>query len=215
MESLYLDESLVVLDKPAGVPVLPDGWAKDAPYLVQMVEAQLGRVWVVHRLDKLTSGVILMARTADAHRALSIQFERHDAAKLYHALANGIPAWDEKVARQPLRADVGHKHRTAVDSAKGKASETTFRVLSRYKLGVLLEAAPVTGRTHQVRAHAAAIGHPLLGDSLYGAPVTDLIGRPALHALSLRITHPDTHESVTFTAPYPEDFAQALQGLKS
>jgi 23S rRNA pseudouridine1911/1915/1917 synthase len=111
--------------------------------------------------------------------------------------------------------DVGHSHRTVVDHSKGKSSETDFRVLERHTLSSLLEAVPGTGRTHQIRVHAYAIGFPLLGDSLYSAPATDLIARPALHAHSLAFTHPTTGERVLFNAPYPDDFQNALEKLRA
>lgn len=212
---MYVDDLMLVLNKPAGLPVLPDGWEKDKPYLVRLVEAEYGKVWVVHRLDKATSGVMVLARTAEAHRALSLQFERHAAEKRYHALANGTPAWEAKTARHPLRGNVGHKHRTKIDDKSGKPSETAFEILRRYRHHVLLEARPVTGRTHQVRAHAAALGHPLLGDTLYGAPATAVIARPALHAYCLTVIHPVTAAALSFTAPYPEDFARAMERLAS
>ena len=269
---LHVDDAILVIDKPAGLPVLPDGWiapAREASYLVKMLEAGYGRLWTVHRLDKPTSGVMVFARTAEAHRALSIQFERHEVKKVYHALAEGNPRWDEHTARHPLRANVGHKHRTVVDDRAGKPSVTHFRVLerfgSRYDPRVstpalpgtcvrgkcapgasvragrasalldrrngftgetdavcLLEAIPETGRTHQVRVHASALGHPLLGDSTYGSRAAELAGfhpaplisRPALHAYTLTILHPTSGEPVTFNAPYPEDFALALRYLR-
>jgi len=213
MNILYADDEVLVIDKPAGLPVLPDGWEPEAPYLVNLLEAEYGRVWIVHRLDKSTSGVMVMARTAEAHRSLNIQFEQHEAQKLYHAIAVGVPDWNEKTAKHPLRANVGHKHRTMVDPRKGKPSETRFKVLKRYPDNVLLEAELLSGRTHQIRVHAYALGHPLLGDTLYSAPETDLIPRPALHALSLSFVHPATGERVSFSAPYPPDFQIALQNL--
>lgn len=215
MDLLHLDDSLLVTNKPAGLPVLPDGWDKDAPYLLRQLEAEHGKLYVVHRLDKQTSGVLVLARTAEAHRTLSLQFERHQALKIYHALANGNPPWTERTTRQPLRGNVGHKHRTIVDRKDGKASQTTFRILQHYRGFASLEAQPLTGRTHQVRAHAAALGYPLIGDVLYGAPKSDLIARPALHAYSLTLLHPATGEQVTFTAPYPPDFAAAVERLKA
>ena len=115
MQIIHVDEHILVLDKPAGIPVLPDGWEKDAPYLVKMLEEEHGKIWIVHRLDKFTSGVMVFARTAEAHRALNIQFENHEAEKVYHAIVEGEPKWNEKVAKFPLRANVGKKHRTAVD----------------------------------------------------------------------------------------------------
>ncbi|GAB4463328.1 MAG: RluA family pseudouridine synthase [Anaerolineales bacterium] len=213
MNILFSDEHLLVLDKPAGLPVLPDGWEKDAPYLVKLLEQEFGKVYIVHRLDKITSGVMVFARTAEAHRALSLQFENREAEKIYHAIVEGNPNWNEKTARFPLRTNVGHKHRTVVDPKGGKPSETRFSVLKRYQAGARLEAKPMTGRTHQIRVHARALGHPLLGDLLYGASPTDLIARPALHARTLTFLHPLTAERLTFWAEPPEDFVSALERL--
>ncbi len=211
MNILYTDEYLLVIDKPAGLPVLPDGWEPDAPFLLKLLEEENGKLWVVHRLDKVTSGVMLFARNAETHRALSLQFEGHQVEKSYHALVNGQPKWKEHIARHPLRANVGHKHRTAVDNHRGKPAETEFKVLKRFSAQALLEARPRTGRTHQIRVHAYALGHPLVGDTLYSAPPTDWIERPALHAKTLQVTHPLSGERLTFEAPYPEDFVSALQ----
>ena len=179
--------------------------------MVKELETQFEKVWIVHRLDKVTSGVMVFARTADAHRNLSVQFEKHQVEKVYRALANGIPDWDEKVAKYPLRINVGHSHRTAIDPRNGKPSETRFTVLERFAEHCLLEANPTTGRTHQVRVHAYALSHPLLGDALYSAPKTDMILRPALHARSLTITNPSNNSLMTFQTPYPTDFEYALK----
>jgi len=211
---LYQDEFILAVDKPAGLPVLPDGWDPDAPYLVQHLEAEFTKVWVVHRLDKVTSGVMVFARNADAHKVLNSQFEQYQTGKVYHALCNGNPKWDQHTARHPLRINVGHSHRTVVDHSHGKHSATHFKVLKRFGRAALLEAVPATGRTHQVRVHAYALGFPLMGDTLYSAPKTDLIHRPALHALSLTLTHPGTGQLLTFTAPYPEDFSVAIRFLQ-
>jgi tRNA pseudouridine32 synthase / 23S rRNA pseudouridine746 synthase len=211
---LYQDDHLLVIDKPAGMPVLPDGWEKDAPWLVNLLEQQVGRLWVVHRLDKVTSGVIVFARSAEAHRGLNMQFEHRSVHKVYHALVVGSPPWEQYTVRLPLRTDVGHSHRTVVDRSRGKPSITSFRRLESYSDVTLLEAVPGTGRTHQIRAHASACGYPLLGDGLYGAPPSALIDRPALHAWSLSFTHPFTGKRVDFNAPYPEDFLNALSSLR-
>jgi RluA family pseudouridine synthase len=221
MDILYKDEQIIVINKPAGLPVLPDGWEKNAPYLVKMLEEEFGKVFIIHRLDKVTSGVIIFARTADAHRTLNIQLEKHEAEKVYHAIVEGEPSWNEKTTKFPLRTNVGHKHRTMVDDKNGKPSETKFRILKRYQAhleydrreSALVEAKPMTGRTHQIRVHAYALGHPLLGDILYGASETDLIARPALHAHSLTFIHPSTNERLTFTAERPQDFVSALKLL--
>lgn len=219
MNILYSDEHILIINKPAGLPVLPDGWEKDAPYLVKSLEEGYGRIFIVHRLDKVTSGVMVFARDAETHRALNIQFENHQAEKVYHAIVQGNPKWDEKTARHPLRANVGHKHRSMVDDRNGKPSETRFKVLKRFQARpeqgrddiALIEAKPMTGRTHQIRVHAYALGHPLLGDTLYGAEKTDIIARPALHAYSLTIVM--NGEPMAFKAPYPDDFRVALERL--
>jgi RluA family pseudouridine synthase len=213
MKILHEDNHLIVLDKPAGLSVLPDGWEKDSPYLVKVLEEGYGKVLIVHRLDKITSGVMVFARDAQTHRALNIEFENHDAQKTYHAIVEGNPKWEEKVAKHPLRANVGHKHRTMVDDRNGKPSETRFRVIKRYQEAALVEAKPMTGRTHQIRVHAYALGHPLVEDVLYGARNRYGIPRPMLHAQTLSFIHPATNERVKFSASHPADFEEALKKI--
>jgi len=212
MEVLYTDTNILVVNKPSGLATVPGSWEEDSASLVKALEVDYGRLWVVHRLDKVTSGLVLFARNADAHRLLSIQFEHHEPHKLYHAIVLGVPAWDDHTARHPLRINVGHSHRTIVDNAKGKPSQTAFHVLERFDGYALISAIPATGRTHQVRVHAYALGFPILGDTLYSAPKTNLIGRPALHAQSLEFTFED--QPFQFTAPYPTDFSQALVSIR-
>jgi len=211
MDILHQDEHIVVLDKPANLSVLPEGWDPDAPYLRQMLEEEYDRIWVIHRLDKITSGVMVFALTAEAHRALNRQFERHEVEKVYQAIVEGVPPWDEHTARHMLQTNVGRKHRTVVVHKRGKNSETEFKVLNRGQAGALIEAHPKTGRTHQVRVHLSALGYPLLGDVLYGASETDLILRPALHACLLAFNHPITGQKLAFSRPAPEDFQRALE----
>jgi len=213
MNIIHIDDHMIVIDKPAGLPVLPDGWEKDSEYLVKMLEEKYGRIFIIHRLDKITSGVMVFARDAETHRALNMQFEKHEAQKVYHAIVEGNPRWEEKITKFPLHANVGHKHRTIVDDKHGKPSETRFKILKRYRSSAWVEALPMTGRTHQIRVHASALGYPLLGDILYGAHETDKIPRPALHAYSLTFTHPASNERVTFQAEYPQDFATTLKLL--
>lgn len=211
MKNIYEDDHILVVDKPAGLSVLPDGWQKDSEYLVKLLEEQFGKIFIVHRLDKITSGVMVFARDAETHRALNIQFENHEAQKTYHAIVEGNPKWEEKVAKHPLRANVGHKHRTMVDDKNGKPSETRFRVIKRYQEAALIEAKPMTGRTHQIRVHAYALGHPLVEDVLYGARDQYGLPRPMLHAQTLSFIHPSTEERVKFSAAHPDDFEEALK----
>lgn len=213
MQIIHSDDHIIILNKPAGLSVLPDGWEPDAPYLVKLLEEEFGKIFVVHRLDKFTSGVMVFAKTAEAHRSLNIQFEKHTIEKVYRAIMVGNPPWQEKITKFPLRANVGHKHRTMVDNRNGLRSETQLKVLNRNEDNALVEARPMTGRTHQIRVHAYALGYPLLGDALYSAPETDLIARPALHAYTLSFDHPFSNERVTFLAPYPTDFKTTLERL--
>jgi RluA family pseudouridine synthase len=208
---LYSDDSLLVLNKPSGLASVPGGWEADETSLFEQAQAEYGKLWIVHRLDRVTSGVILFARSAAAHRTLSLLFETRAVHKTYHAIVVGLPPWEEQTCRAPLRADAGRSHRTVVDEARGRAAVTRFRVRERYAAHALTEAMPESGRTHQVRAHAAALTFPILGDVLYGAPPTDLIARPALHAYSLEFEFEG--KSFVFAAPYPDDFENALSSL--
>lgn len=214
METIFSDDHILVINKSAGISVLPEGWDKAATYLVKELEKQYQKIWVVHRIDKVTSGIILFALNAEAHRSLSIQFEKHQVEKKYHAILNGSPKWDEKITKFPLRVNVGHKRRTVVDDRNGVNAETKFKVEERYQASTLVEAMPMTGRTHQIRVHAYALGHPLIGDVLYSAPESKIIHRPALHARSLIFTHPATGNKVSFKADYPDDFRDALETFR-
>jgi len=214
IEILYEDSDLLVINKPSGVSVIPEGWDKDAKCLVKLLEPDFGRVWVVHRLDKITSGVFLLARNPASHRDINIQFEHHKVIKKYHAILVGVPDWKQYAAHQPLRSNSGHAHRTVVDRGKGKPATTHFQVMDSSNSHVFVVASPETGRTHQIRAHAVASGHPILADNLYDAPHTIIISRPALHAFSLQFTHPKNRETLFYSAVYPPDFKEALARLK-
>jgi RluA family pseudouridine synthase len=220
---LYLDEALLVVDKPPGLATLVDGFHPEAPYLAGQLGEAYGRIWVVHRLDKDTSGVIVFARTAQAHKDLNAQFEQRRASKVYHALVIGQPEWAEQVVDLPLRPDGDRRHRTVIDRQMGKPAITNLRVLEGFGAFALVEAIPLTGRTHQIRAHLAAAGYPLVADRLYrrfgeappaSNPETEPIDRLGLHARSLALYHPLNGRLQNFEAPYPQDFASALEQLR-
>ena len=212
---LFRDEHLLAVNKPAGLPTLPDGYDKSAPCLVNLLKQQVDRVWVVHRLDKDTSGVIVVARSAEVHRALNIAFDSRQVSKVYHAIVIGEPQWNEYRIDLPLRPDGDRRHRTVIDRQHGKPAVTQLRVLERFAQFTLIEARPETGRTHQIRAHLAAIDLPLAGDALYDnqdAPAP--IARTALHARLIELEHPVTYQPLRVEAPYPLDFMQALLQLR-
>jgi len=211
---LYVDDHLLVVSKPAGLPSLVDGYNREAPYLTGILKETYPALWVVHRLDRQTSGVIVFARTAAAHRDLNTQFEQRRAVKTYHALVQGLPAWDSRSIRLPLRADGDRRHRTVVDHQRGKPAETDLLVLERFDQVALLRATPHTGRTHQIRAHLAAVGHPIVSDPLYGGAELSGLPRLGLHAYSLRLFHPGSKDEMEFIAPYVEDMVQAIDSLR-
>jgi tRNA pseudouridine32 synthase/23S rRNA pseudouridine746 synthase len=212
---LFRDDYLLAVNKPAGLPTLPDGYDKSAPCLFNLLKQQFGRVWVVHRLDKETSGVIVFARTAEVHRALNIAFDSREVHKVYRAIVIGIPQWDVHTTALPLRPDGDRRHRTVIDQQQGKPAVTHLRVIERFAQHTLVEAQPETGRTHQIRAHLAALDLPLAGDALYGGKdTTGLIARTALHACSIELQHPVLHNALHIEAPYPLDFLQALRQLR-
>jgi RluA family pseudouridine synthase len=214
---IWSDEALLVVNKPAGLPALPDGYNPQAAHLKSLLEPAYGKLWVVHRLDRETSGVMALARSAAAHRALNTQFQERQTGKRYHALLSGAPEWDAQTANAPLLPNGDRRHRTIVDQRQGKPARTAFRILERFEGYALVEAAPETGRTHQIRAHLAYLGYPILADVLYGGAKVNqphILSRTALHAWSLELAHPLTGEPLRFTAPYADDFQVALERLR-
>jgi RluA family pseudouridine synthase len=229
---LYSDDSLLVIDKPSGILSIPDRYDPDAPVAVSELHAAWGRLFVVHRLDKDTSGVLIYARSADAHKSLSAAFESRSVTKIYRALVRGSPTWDETTCELPLMPDGDRLHRTIVAAHHGKRSATFFVVIARYKDYALVEARPETGRTHQVRVHLAALDHPCLCDPLYGDgdalllsklkrrwkgdPFAErpLLARAALHALSAEFPHPLTGVALKIEAPLPKDMKATISQLE-
>lgn len=216
----------MVVNKPAGLLSIPDGYQPDLPYAIQVLEPIYGPLWVVHRLDRDTSGTLLFARTAESHRLLSMLFENHGISKTYRAVVFGVPRWKEMACEYPLRINGDRRHRTVVPSAGGKPARTDFTRLHIFRDASLIEARPQTGYTHQIRAHLSNLGFPILGDPLYHFPkgisepdhpylYMPPIQRTALHALRLEFEHPISHEPLKLVAPYPEDFVSLLEIIRT
>jgi RluA family pseudouridine synthase len=229
---LWADEDLVVINKPSGLPTLPDGYDPDRPHVKSQYAPILGDLWIVHRLDRETSGVLAIARNPSAHKSLNDQFAGRSVFKVYLAIVVGSPNWQEKEVDYPLRPDGDRRHRTVVDRQMGKPARTLFKVLERYRGYTLIEALPQTGRTHQIRAHIAVAGYAIAGDNLYGSHKgiylsqikpgyrgkksgeRPLLGRLGLHAQALTIMHPRTGMSINFEAPFPKDIAAVVRQLR-
>ena len=238
---LWADPALLIVNKPAGVLVNPGGFDRQGRpanvSLRELLEPRYGRLWLVHRLDRDTSGVLLLARTADAHRVLNAQFQEHTTLKVYHAFVIGCPTWARHTVDLSLVPNGDRKHRTVVPHTeaarqKAKRARTNLYVLERFAHHTLIEARPETGRTHQIRAHLAALGLPIVADELYGGGTSLawsdlgagvrsspdspslLLERQALHAQSLALHHPLTQEQLSFDAPYPLDLARTLEVLR-
>ena len=216
------DEALLVIDKPAGLVVHPAP-SHQGMTLIDWLREHLGgkiidlfadqqRLGLVHRLDKDTSGVLLIAKNVVAQTALSRQFQDRSIQKTYAAFVEGVLSSSTGTISAPVARSRKSPSRMAV-SNYGRPSETRFSVVKPYKEVSQVSLEPKTGRTHQIRVHMAAVGHPIVGDMTYGSQArwkeTFGIARPLLHAERIELTHPQTQERVAFTAPWPEDFKQA------
>jgi tRNA pseudouridine32 synthase/23S rRNA pseudouridine746 synthase len=200
---LHVDDTCCVLNKPAGLPSVPGLGELAHGSLAQQVQQRYADARVVHRLDMATSGLILMARGADWQRAYSRLFAERRVQKRYLAVVHGLLAQDEGQIDLPLIADWPNRPKQKVDTVTGKSSLTLFRVLSRdpstYR--TRLELQPVTGRSHQLRVHLQAIGHPIVGDRLY-APfhLQNESHRLLLHSQALSVLHPHTTHTMLWRA---------------
>jgi len=226
---LYEDESILVINKPAGFLSIQDGYDKSLPYLSNILEPEFGSLWIIHRLDRDTSGVLILARTEEAHRYLNTEFRNRRVEKKYHALVIGLPIWDDFIASFPLLKDGDRKHRTTINYKKGKKASTQFHLLEKYNGFSLIEACPKTGYTHQIRTHLAYVGYPIVFDCLYSKSklITHnefrldrqfsiiSLKRLGLHSRSITFMHPISFKEVTFFAPYPADFSDAINALRN
>jgi len=201
---LYADESLLLVDKPSGLLSVPGRGEGFGDCLIARAQRQYPEALIVHRLDMATSGILLLARGPLMQRTLSTLFASRAVHKTYTALVEGTLTGDGRCTL-PLICDWPNRPRQIVEHAIGKPSLTRYRVLARDPAAntTRVELEPVTGRTHQLRVHMATLGHPILGDDLYGGPATRLAGRLLLHAMELAFVHPSTGEARQFRAEPP------------
>jgi 23S rRNA pseudouridine1911/1915/1917 synthase len=232
IDILYEDEDLVIVNKPPGLLVIPDRFNAAIPSLGRMLEAKTGqKIWVVHRLDRETSGVICFAKNDVSHRYLSQLFEKREVTKYYTGLVNGLVIPAEGRIEKALAEHPAVKGKMVV-TKKGKASVTDYLVLEQWPLYSLVEFRIYTGRTHQIRVHMQSIGHPLVCDELYGdgkpflvsaikrkyrlsdkeETEKPLLSRLALHASRLQFKKEDGTE-IKAEAPLPKDIAACIKQL--
>ncbi|HXP83503.1 MAG TPA: RluA family pseudouridine synthase [Bryobacteraceae bacterium] len=220
VEILYEDAAVVAVNKPAGLVVHAGAGVQSGTLVNRLVRhfqdlSQIGgelRPGIVHRLDRGTSGVLLVARTDSAHRALAAQFSGRSVEKIYLALVQGRLRDDTGRIEKPIARDPVHRTRMTARLASGRSALTEFRVLERFENFTCLEVRIGTGRTHQIRVHLASLGHPVAGDKLYGARAAERI---FLHAWRISFTSPATGERVTVEAPLPPDLEQWLARLRN
>lgn len=220
---VFEDEQLIVIDKPAGLVVHPgngnaSGTLMNALLHHQPQLAGIPRAGIVHRLDKDTSGLLVVAKTLTAQTDLARQMQARSVKRHYLALALGTVERDG-IVDAPLGRHAVQRTKMAIVRAGGKEARTHYAVLERFAKATLLECRLETGRTHQIRVHLASIKHPLAGDSAYGKAKSgdarlDAFPRQALHAWRLALVHPATGAEMTWESPLPEDFAQLLEELR-
>src|SRR3989338_7557712 len=220
---IYEDKDLLIVDKPAGMVVHPGAGNKKGT----LVHALLGRgtalssgdasgkdrPGIVHRLDKETSGLLIVAKTNEAHRGLQDQFESRSVMKIYTALVSGRVSFEEGHVEDSLSRHPKIRRKMAVSKeATAKEALTKYRVLERFRFSTLLEVRILTGRTHQIRVHLAHLGHPVLGDELYGKK--EFAPRLCLHASKIEFSHPKTGKIMSFKSPLPQEFEAVVRNEK-
>ena len=222
---LYEDPDVVAIDKPAGM-VIHAGAGVHSGTLVNALLHRFGqlstaggalRPGIVHRLDRFTSGVVLVAKNDLAHRNLADQFSRRQIEKVYVALVHGSLKQETGRIERPIARDPVHRTRMTARLAAGRAAWSEYRVLRRFQRFTLLEVRIGTGRTHQIRVHLSSVGHPVVGDTLYGAPAKiegqPALGRYFLHAHRIRFRQPTSGDEVRVVSPLAGELEEWMKGL--
>jgi len=221
LDIIYEDEHLIIVDKPAGMAVHP-GPGHDGDTLVNALLARfpdlpgingVQRPGIVHRLDKDTSGLMVVAKTELAQRSVSEQLKERRTKKTYLALVEGRVEPKEAMIDAPLGRDPYNRLRQMVRESGGREAQTTYRVIEYIDNMTYLEASPITGRTHQIRVHFASMGHPIVGDTVYGKP-SPVVPRQFLHALRLRVEHPVSGQTLEFESPLSADLQASLLSFR-
>lgn len=220
IDVLYEDDAVIGINKRAGM-VVHAGAGNHTGTLVNALLHRFGalsseggdlRPGIVHRLDKETSGVLIVARTDAAHRSLAAQFQSRTVEKIYLALVHGVMKADSGRVEKPITRDPVRRTRMTCKLETGRHALTDWKVLRRFARHTLVEVKIGTGRTHQIRVHMASLGHPILGDTLYGAPSSKILpDRFFLHAARLRFTSPGTGKEVTLEAPLPAELTGIIE----
>jgi 23S rRNA pseudouridine1911/1915/1917 synthase len=217
LDVVHEDEALIVINKPPGLVVHPgsgnwQGTLMNALLAHAPAVADVPRAGIVHRLDKDTSGLLVIAKTLTAQTDLVRQLQARTVSRVYAALARGVVAHDGKVEAPIGRHPVSRTRMAVI--ARGKAAVTHYRVVARYADATLLQCRLETGRTHQIRVHLASIGHPIVGDPVYGGRAgkarTGDFDRQALHAQELGLVHPVSRQPMSWHAPMPEDMQRLI-----
>jgi 23S rRNA pseudouridine1911/1915/1917 synthase len=227
---LFEDKWLLAINKPAGMVVHPGAGTREDTLVHALLAHCRGtlsgiggveRPGIVHRLDRETSGVMIVAKTDGAHRELARQFAARTVVKEYLALVSGVPRLMSGTVRKAIGRNVRHRHKMALveEALGGRSSWTDWAIVERYaNLAALVSCTLHTGRTHQIRVHMSSLGHPLLGDSAYGWKANSLVvsqpARVMLHAARLCLVHPGTGKALDLRAPLPADFKAQMRALK-
>ena len=232
LDIVYEDDHLLVVDKPAGLVVHPAAGHPDGTLVNALLHHCHGRLsgiggvqrpGIVHRIDRDTSGLLVVAKTDKAHEGLAKLFATHDIERRYFAVVSGIPAPPAGIVRTQIgRSTTNRKKMAVLPDNKGKHAVTHFATVERFKSASMVSCTLETGRTHQVRVHMAHIGHPLIGDSVYSnrqnpyriGPNQSKFDRQALHAANLGFIHPVTGETMSFESRLPEDMQLLLSALR-